>query len=178
MRKSHRLFFASVPNAVVKNEILTVQQHLKGAGRAVRPDQFHVTLAFLGNQPAGGIPQLCEIAAGLRFETCELVLDRVNRFRRSSVLWLGAASIPAVLEEFRQTLIDQLDSAGYTFDRKPWKFHVTLYRRLRKPPDTIGPVAVNWQLNGFDLMDSVSIQSGVKYCSLGHWKGQSAVMRD
>ena len=96
-------------------------------------------------------------------------MDRISRFKRSGVLWLGASEVPAVLRQFQQDLVDSLLEAGIGYDRKPWKFHLTLYRRLRKPLPTLGPVAIEWTLTGFELIESVGSKNGVEYHPIGQW---------
>ena len=38
------------------------------------------------------------------------------------------------------------------------------------------PVAVNWRLNQFSLIESINLQGGVEYCRQGHWKSGSPVI--
>jgi 2'-5' RNA ligase len=169
----HRLFFALVPGERVRSDIQVLQKSIDGCGRAVPPAQFHVTLAFLGMQEPAVIPEVCAIASRLSFEPCQLVLNRPGSFRNGGVLWLGADTIPAPLRKFRHALIDALLDAGIGHDRKTWKFHVTLYRRLRKRPSIMDSVAIEWALNSFSLIESVSVRSGVEYHSLGRWPAGS-----
>lgn len=173
MSKPHRLFFALVPERPVRQAVTQLQHTVNAEGRAAKPENFHVTLAFLGMQPPDLIPEICAVAARLTLEPCQVVLDRTGQFRRAGVFWLGASTIPASLWTFQQSLVDALLDAGIGYDRKPWKFHLTLYRRLRKPPRIIDPVAIEWCLNGFDLIESVSVRSGVEYHSIGHWNAES-----
>jgi 2'-5' RNA ligase len=172
-RRNYRLFFALVPDAAVLRALAGAQQALPKGGRPVSPANFHVTLAFLGSQDPGILGELQSIAGGLEFPPCTLTLDRFGHFPRAGVVWLGAEDIPDTLQDFRQALVEGLLDAGVEFDRKPWKFHVTLYRRLRKRPEIMDPVAIEWRLSGFDLMRSVSVEKGVEYHSLGHWPGRS-----
>jgi 2'-5' RNA ligase len=146
-------------------------------GRAVSAPNLHVTLAFLGMQDAAVIPQVSAVAAGLPFEPCGVVLDRLGMFGRGSVLWLGTETIPAALQGFQQALVTALTAAGIGHDPKPWKLHLTLYRRLRNPPPILGPVAIEWNLTGFDLIESVGAKNGVEYHSIGHWEASSRVDR-
>jgi 2'-5' RNA ligase len=171
----HRLFFALEPDDRVRKEVHAIQKKLPGCGRAVRPAQFHITLAFLGMQSSPVIPLLCGLASTLTFEPCNLVLDQVGRFPRAGVLWLGASTIPEALEDFLQSLIEVIESAGIDRDQKAWQPHVTLYRRLRNSPSIMDTVAVNWPLNGFSLIESVSVNNGVEYHRQGHWKSGSSV---
>lgn len=169
----HRLFFALVPPPAVRRQAHQVQQRLDCGGRAVHPDNLHVTLAFLGMQDAAVIPDVSAIAAGLAFEPCRVVLDRLGQFGRGRVLWLGATSLPDALQAFQQSLVGALSSAGIGHDPKPWHLHLTLYRRLRKRPPTLDSVAIEWRLTGFDLVESVGARNGVEYHSLGHWKARA-----
>ena len=169
----HRLFFAVVPPADVRQRVLELQRRLDSGGRAVRPDNLHVTLAFLGMQASSVIADAASVASGLEFPTCRVRLDSVGQFGRGSVLWLGATTIPEELRAFQRSLVAALTKAGIGHDPKPWQLHLTLYRRLRKRPPTLDPVAVEWRLDGFDLIESVGAKNGVEYHSLGHWSARS-----
>jgi 2'-5' RNA ligase len=165
----HRLFFALAPDQAVRRQVHDVQQLLGIDGRAVSPANLHVTLAFLGMQDAAAIPHVSAVAAGLSFEPCRVVLDHLGVFGRGGVLWLGAGTIPAALQNFQQALVAALTAAGIGHDPKPWKLHLTLYRRLRNPPPRLGAVAIEWRLTGFDLIESVGAKNGVEYHLIGHW---------
>ncbi len=170
MKADHRLFFALVPDQAVINRIEKLQDSLPVSGRAARPHQFHATLAFLGMQRQDTIPVIRAIASGLTLKPCCLELDCLGRFKRAGVLWLGVRKVPAALREFQQSLVGALADAGIGHDPKPWEFHVTLYRKLRTAPPIIDPVAIEWSVSGFDLVESVNVGNGVEYHSIGHWK--------
>ena len=165
----HRLFFALDPPSAVRRRIAALQQDLDVEGRAVPAPNFHVTLAFLGMQPPEVIPAAAGVAAGLGFPSCEVVFDQLGSFRRAGVLWLGASRIPDDLQDFQHDLVGGLLAAGIGYDRKPWKFHLTLYRKMRKPPPTMGAIAIPWRLDGFGLIESVSVNRGVQYHTLAAW---------
>ncbi|MDX1381118.1 MAG: RNA 2',3'-cyclic phosphodiesterase [Xanthomonadales bacterium] len=165
----HRLFFAMVPPPAVRHRVHVLQRRLKCGGRAVRPPNLHVTLAFLGMQEAAVIAEAAAVAADLEFPPCRVTLDRVGQFGRGSVLWLGATAVPDELHAFQQALVAALTRQGIGHDPKPWKLHLTLYRRLRKRPPTLDSVAIEWRLDGFDLIESIGAKNGVEYHSLGHW---------
>jgi 2'-5' RNA ligase len=166
-----RLFFALNPAERVRQEVAAVQRACGAEGRAVPPANFHVTLAFLGMQEAAAVPRVREVAAGLSFAPCEVVLDRLGCFRRAGVLWLGSSRVPEPLLAFQHDLVGALLDAGIGYDRKPWKLHLTLYRKLRTPPPTMDSAAVRWSLEGFSLVESVSISRGVVYHDIASWKG-------
>jgi len=166
----HRLFFALVPDAAVRRRVSDLQRSLGVEGRAVSPPNLHVTLAFLGMQEAAFIPQICDIASRLAFPACRVMLEQLGQFGRGRVLWLGAETVPEPLRAFQQSLVAELTAAGIGHDPKPWQFHLTLYRRLRKPPPTLAPVAIEWRLAGFELIESVGARNGVEYHAIGRWK--------
>jgi len=168
--KKHRLFFALVPDALVRRQVHDIQRRLEGSGRAVSPPNLHVTLAFLGMQDAAVIPEVCTVASGLSFPPCRVILDHLGQFGRGRVLWLGAGTLPAPLQAFQRSLVQALTVAGIGHDPKPWNFHLTLYRRLRKSPPTLGPIAIEWALNGYELIESVGSKNGVEYHSIAQWK--------
>ena len=172
-RQTHRLFFALQPNDTVRRAVSAAQQACGAQGRAVPSANFHATLAFLGMQDAAVIPRVCEVANSLSFEPCEVTLDRFGRFKRAGVLWLGAGRIPESLAAFQHDLVDALLAAGIGYDRKPWKFHLTLYRKMRTVPPTMAPVAIQWPLEGFSLVESVSINRGVEYHDIASWKASA-----
>lgn len=164
-----RLFFALNPDAEVRKAATAVQRDCGAEGRAVPPANFHVTLAFLGMQEDAVLPRVLDVAADLDFPRCELVLDRLGSFRRAGVLWLGANEVPPVLASFQHALVGALLDADIGHDRKPWKPHLTLYRKLRTPPPTMPTVAIRWRLERFSLVESVSVNRGVVYHDIATW---------
>jgi 2'-5' RNA ligase len=170
MNRGRRLFFALVPKPSVGNQIGKLQGDLPVSGRAAKSHQFHATLAFLGLQQQDTLPLIREVASQLNFRPCRIVLDRIGEFRRAGVLWLGASEIPEELEGFQSALVSALLDAGIGHDRKPWKLHVTLYRKMRIKSPIMHPMAIEWTVDGFDLIESVSIGNGVEYHSIGHWE--------
>jgi 2'-5' RNA ligase len=168
--RKHRLFFALEPDDGVRSAVGRVQHALRLDARPVPAANFHVTLAFLGMQNSAVIPVVCDVASRLAFPPCEVTLGSLGCFKRAGVLWLGASEVPGALQRFQQDLVDSLLEAAVGYDRKPWKFHLTLYRKMRKPAPTIKPVAIRWPLNSFSLIESISVRSGVEYHRIGHWK--------
>lgn len=176
MTNKFRLFFALVPDQAVKREVHAVQKKLACNARMIPAEQIHVTLAFLGQQSAETIPQLCAMASQLYFEPCKLVLDRLGTFRRVNVLWLGASEVPTSLRNFRQALMEGLEKAGIGFDHKAWRPHLTLYRGLRNKAGIMEFDPVVWRLNQFSLIESINVKCGVEYRRQGHWKSGSSVI--
>ncbi len=171
---SQRLFFALVPDRLTCEKIerlhqeLSLERHIRG--RAIPPSQYHVTLAFLGNQAIDRLPRLLAVAAGLDMPACTVALDCLGSFRRSGVGWLGVSKPPPELLAFQTRLVAALEQAQIALDHRPWQLHLTLYRDLRTPLGKIVFDTVSWHLESFSLVESISIKQGVEYRPLGRWK--------
>ena len=100
-------------------------------------------------------------------------IDRLGAFRRAGVLWLGASAVAQSLRDFQARLVDALQAAGIGHDPKPWKLHLTLYRKMRTLPPTMDFEAVRWRLAGFSLVESVSVNRGVEYHDIASWKASA-----
>jgi 2'-5' RNA ligase len=177
----NRLFFALLPDAATRRKIAKVQRKLRDLcgerGRPVKPCNYHVTLAFLGNQRVDCLPRLLAMAAGLDMPPCRVQLNHLGSFPRAGVVWLGANETPTELCAFQARLMSGLEHLQIAYDRKPWQFHLTLYRDLRTAPVKLQPGIVNWRLDGFSLMESINTGCGVEYRQLRQWQaGSSARM--
>ena len=117
-------------------------------GRYVASDSFHVTLAFLGSVPTMRVDDTARAlergCAG--HEAVSAKLGELGSFgkRSAATLWqgfddAGEKALAAVAEDVR----DELEAAGFEFDRKPFRGHVTLMRKanlsggLLLPPATL-----------------------------------------
>ena len=133
-----RLFIAIAVPADVRREIGRAQGRLQrnspsGAVRWTRPEQFHITMKFLGDVPAEQVGAL-EKATGAvcaRFPALALSAQGVGFFpneRRPRVIWAGANDGSGHLSELHR----QLDEAlrWLAPDERPEKFtgHITLGR--------------------------------------------------
>ena len=91
-----RLFFALWPDEATREALRratrTVLRHC--GGKPVRPENFHITLAFLGNVPDEQLDAVLGAASGISLEPLTLTLDRFGYFPVPQVLWLGPAQTP------------------------------------------------------------------------------------
>jgi RNA 2',3'-cyclic 3'-phosphodiesterase len=107
--------------------------------------QLHVTLAFLGQQPAEQLPVL--EAVGAQAATASqrgvLKLGQPGSFgskRAPRVLWVALDGEIHKLEALQKRLDGGLRNAGFTLEDRPFRPHVTLARRRESarsgaPPD-------------------------------------------
>ena len=69
-----RLFFALWPASDLQAKLAAWANQTAGRGRAMRSENLHLTLAFLGATEAGLVPDLIALAAGVRFAPIRLPL--------------------------------------------------------------------------------------------------------
>ena len=112
------------------------EQSSPGYFRWVGSELYHLTLVFLGNQPAGRLPELVEAigraAAGVAPFALRLgKLGSFGRPRAPRVVWVEAVQPDGRLQQMRRALERELREAGITFDEKPLRPHITLGRARR-----------------------------------------------
>ncbi len=133
-----RLFIAIAVPPVVRQEIGRTQGQLRrdsplGAVRWTQPEQFHVTLKFLGDIPAEQVSEVEKSASWVcaKFPVLELSAQGIGFFpntRKPRVIWAGASDGDGQLPELHQQLDEKLQWLSPT--EKPEKFtgHITLGR--------------------------------------------------
>jgi 2'-5' RNA ligase len=162
---SLRLFYALWPDAAARMALTHLQPAL--AGRQTHPDDLHLTLAFLGAQPATRLADLLAILASIAKPCLDLTLDRIGYFPNSRIAWAGMQSIPAALSSLREELLAQLARHGIDgAARGAFTPHVTLARNA-PPPAPVAIDVIHWQARHFVLVESVTQDNGVRYRVLG-----------
>lgn len=166
---SVRVFFALMPPPETREAILAIQGRLDLAGKPVVPQNIHMTLAFLGQVPEVRLPDLCAIAASVPLHSEILSLDRVGGFPRAAVVFLAPSEVTSGLIRFQQHLVEALEQAGFRPDRKRWRPHVTLYRKMRKPCHTMAVEPVEWRIRDYGLVASILRSNGPEYRLIQRW---------
>jgi len=141
-----------------------------GIGRAVDAGNLHITLVYLGSTPAERQACIEEALASLAVEDFTLQLDQLGYWRKPQVMWAGSDGVPTAL----LTLVDYMSKiaalCGCQLDVRPFRPHLTLFRKVRKPPrDLPVMVPILWQAVDFALVESVTAASGVCYKVLKTW---------
>ena len=122
-----------IPPAL-REDVAALARQLKTSvrGRFVPRENYHVTLAFLGDvterELADAMLVLDEAAS--RFDPVELAPDGLGKFGRANdaTLWLGFMQDPALME-LAAFVRAGLDDAGVSFDAKSFLPHLTIARR-------------------------------------------------
>jgi len=136
-----RLFVALHFSSEIKTILLAAIDDLRrqSAGNFTRPENLHLTLAFIGESD-----RVAEAKAALSAVTAvpfELTVSGTGRF--GDIYWAGVDKNPA-LSALADSVRNELQKRSIVFDPKPFKAHITLARevqskeiRLNIPPTSM-----------------------------------------
>ena len=168
--KTLRLFFALWPDESIRSALSALAQEIavETGGRSVSPENIHLTLAFLGEQPARLVNAIDPRAAAAvpRFQ---LALDALGCWAKSGIAWVGASTMPTELVKLEQGIVLALAATGLEGDERPFAAHVTLARRIVRPlrPRRVEPLV--WNVGSFALVSSVAGGNGRDYRVVRTW---------
>ena len=158
-----RLFFALWPDRELQLKLAAWARQAAGRGRAMRRENIHLTLAFLGDTAAALLPELKAIAAEVRVDPFRLLLDRVGYWKHNRIIWCGASEGPQALAALVADLRARLTAASIRYDPKPFVSHVTLVRDATGLPEAPAWNALEWEAQDFALVGSTRVEGRVTY---------------
>ncbi len=166
-----RLFFALWPDAALRQALGNRVAGLMVAidGKPQRPDQWHVTLEFMGHVPRERQPGLRAAAERVRQSRITIEFDRLEYWRKPQVVCLVASRVPAGLATLAAQLRVALAEEGFATEARPLRPHVTLARRVHAATDSLLEPPFVWQCRGFALVRSVTDPAGSRYEPLDWW---------
>lgn len=133
-REILRLFFALDVDRSVRREIVRLQTRMWGAEvrGLTRPENLHLTLAFLGNTDPARLEELRRIMDQLDVPSLSLRFDRIGMFRREDgdIWWLGMGE-NRDLQSLQTRLTKELCKASFPVEKRKFVPHLTLARRAR-----------------------------------------------
>ena len=168
-----RLFFALWPDDAVRAQLARWSRDLHAlcGGRTTRPENLHVTLAFLGDVEDARVAEVERAASEVAPRAATLVLDQPGYWKHNRIAWAGASTVPAGLDAFVVQLRSALARSHISFDSKGFVSHVTLLRDAREPRAMPALDPIEWRLDGFALVRSVTLPKGSRYEIRKSWKG-------
>jgi 2'-5' RNA ligase len=122
-------------------------EHAHGAGRLVRPDDLHVTLAFLGSRPAQELDAIVGALHDASVRAGPIELEPAGWRETRSVGLVRLADSGGAAARLAGDVHGRLDALGvYRREARQWLAHVTVVRfrqrpRLRPPLPELGPFA-------------------------------------
>lgn len=166
-----RMFFALWPDDGVRAALHAHAQplHRDCGGRAMRRENLHLTLVFVGDVAVERLAALEAVAGTICASSFELVLDRLGYWRHNRIVWAAPLNIPGALRELVSRLEGGLQQAGFEFDQRTYAPHVTLLRDARAPADPAAP-HLDWRVAEFVLVESAQGLGGAEYLVRARWK--------
>lgn len=170
-----RVFVALELPSLFEDEVAALACHLKPlvAGRFMKRETYHLTLAFLG--------EVGEVAARDAMAALDVACkdrapvplspDGLGKFGRpvDATLWLGIAPAPELMALAEAVRAD-LAARALAFDEKPFRPHITFARRARLPhgalPELVFPQPAH--ATRVALFKSTLSQEGATYKELYH----------
>jgi RNA 2',3'-cyclic 3'-phosphodiesterase len=169
--RGRRLFFASWPTDELRVDLGQVLPKIEWAsgGRRVSVANYHLTLAFLGDVPATRVDAVREAVCRVRSPAFDLHLDRIEYWSKPQVLCLAASAPPDAARTLVQGLWRVLDRAGFKADVRPFKAHLTLARKVERPPANRAIDPITWRVDRLALVESIGTPEGPVYTPLVFW---------
>ena len=164
--KTKRLFLAIWPNEDQINQLYELQGQYADWGREVVPENFHITLLFLGEVEEEVVACLNESISSITFEPFRIRLDQLGYFPKPRIFWVGPKEIPAELETLFKKLRNYAHRCGISKLSKRYQPHVTLLRKSEVPVSDQNFVPIEWEVNDFHLVESQIGQHGAHYYTL------------
>lgn len=173
-----RLFFALWPSPAHRRALAVAAGPVVAAveGQPVPAANLHVTLAFLGPVPGRTFVLLVEIGGQGGYPPIELDFDRLEYWPKPRVLVAMPSQVPPEGSALVQRLWQRIEPLGFARETRPWRPHLTLARKVRRPPpDELAlatgrvPPADDAPRWGLALVESVTLPQGARYRPLAEW---------
>lgn len=167
---TQRLFFALWPGAEVREELARLsREHTGKTGKQVRVENLHITLVFLGSVGLG-VRECIEAGADtVQGRSFTLVLNEMGWWPRPRVLWTGPSEMPVALSSLVGDLKRVCQNCSLEPEKRPYRAHLTLARKVRKAPRSQTIEAIEWPVSEFCLVASQTLPTGAEYDVLRAW---------
>lgn len=122
----HRLFVALEIPPAASDDLLALQSGLRGA-RWIPPENFHLTLAFIGETDRHGFKDVAMSLDALDAPAFAMRLTGCGYFgdRKPRAVWTGAEAGPA-LAMLQARVCTALRRAGFEIEKRKFSPHVTI----------------------------------------------------
>jgi 2'-5' RNA ligase len=170
-----RLFFALLPESAQSDALVAdVAPLVKELdGQPSPASNLHATLCFVGTVPDEKLAALRAAASMLRARRVTLEFSALDVWDKPQIL-CAIASDSDSARDLSESLTDAVSAAGFTPDRKPFRPHLTLARKVRREvarnfawPRVLATMSVRCER--FVLMESRRGDTGSTYSVVDSW---------
>jgi len=171
-----RLFIAVNFCEEIKARLWELREQLRSQaikGSFTRPENFHLTLAFLGETPEEKLKQLFRIMEEIRSPSFDIIFNRVGCFThsRKELWWIGSdpesGGLP-LLKAIHGQLVSRLEEESFSVDKRPFNAHITLGREIKHQcPIILDAPELTVRADHISLMKSEHYKGVLTYTELG-----------
>lgn len=167
-----RLFFALWPDPETQQQWADATGPLLApwGGRRLPAASLHMTLHFLGDITGNRVRALTDLGEAAAADAIDLRFDRIEAWSKAELACLRTAEDGPGLTRLVGYLGSGLALAGFAVERRRFKGHVTLARKLAmaEPSLPLWP-PLTWRADTLALVRSRLGPEGPDYGLLAHW---------
>jgi 2'-5' RNA ligase len=169
-----RLFIGIAVDDDVRLQCASVTERLRARRptlRFVEPENYHLTLAFLGNVDAERFPEIQAVLArvGARHKAFSVTLNRIGAFphdRKPRVIFIGSRGTDPAYRALAADVANECKKLGLSGDEKDDIPHVTIARapdrkRVTLPLLDVAPIEIT--VSELTLFESVPSEGKTRY---------------
>jgi 2'-5' RNA ligase len=170
-----RLFFALWPDAETRARVAEAAAavRLGSEARLVPPQNYHLTLAFIGEVTKSQVAVLQQIGGAQRASGCTITIDACEYWEEPQVVVAVAREPPPALAllwmQLRETLMPHRAALNLSRRQLPLRAHVTLARKVAQAPVLQAMSPFCWSARSFSLVRSDTSGARSVYTVVDTW---------
>jgi 2'-5' RNA ligase len=130
-----RVFIAvDIEDPLLVSKLERIKESLQSTGvpmKPVEPQNYHITIRFIGEVPPETVEEIAGIIRRIRFSRFQIKLQGVGAFPslgRPRVVWVGVVEGGEKMQKIYENLENELRALGLPPERQKFHPHVTLAR--------------------------------------------------
>ena len=148
------MFLAMWPNADQVDRLHTLQSGYLHWGKEVPPENFHITLLFLGDISSSVVECLSQSVQDVMVQPFQLCLDRLGFFEKTQIFWVGPSNVPNELESLFKSVRNCAQQCGISKLSKRYTPHLSLLRKCHVPISNPDFTPIELGIDEFHLIES------------------------
>ena len=127
---------------------------------------------FLGEVESSKLEALCLAVNGIKSfhsRAFDMVIEEIRYWKHNRIVYAATRNVPQELTDLVNAIQNVLFDAGFSFERRAYKPHITLMRKAscHALPELEEPIA--WRAREWVLVKSERTSSGLVYIPIGRW---------
>ncbi len=170
-----RLFFALDLTSADKTLLNNFNnQQLNLPFKAVNKNNYHITLAFLGQVSSQQKAALIEIATQVTQQvfpitSTAMLINQIALFNKPKIIYLSNSYTADWHFLLAKELSNKAKSLNLFQENRPYRSHISIYRKANLLPKNLPAINLNITINSFSLYQSVSNDGEVAYQRIKTW---------